>query len=52
MLNKLILLSYALPQFMVDYRVMEKQRDAVRVSGVCEQIKKHYPGKETAAIAS
>lgn len=45
-LGLLLLVTTDQYQFIVDYKVLEKQRDAAQVSGLCERIKKHYPGKE------
>ena len=45
-LGLLLLVTSDQYQFIVDYKVMEKQRDAAQVSSLCERIKKHYPGNE------
>jgi len=45
-LGHLLLITTDQYQFIVDYKVMEKQRDASQVSSLCERIKKHYPGNE------
>ena len=45
-LGLLLLVTTDQYQFIVDYKLLEKQRDAAQVSGLCERIKKHYPGKE------
>lgn len=42
-LGHLMLVTSDQYQFIVDYKVMEKQRDAPQVSDLCERIKKHYP---------
>jgi IS5 family transposase len=44
-LGLLLLVTTDQYQFIVDYKVMEKQRDAAQVSGLCERIKRHYPGE-------
>jgi len=33
-------------QFIVDYKVMEKQRDAAQIGGLCKRIKENLPGKK------
>ncbi|MCY7292396.1 MAG: ISNCY family transposase, partial [Ferruginibacter sp.] len=45
-LGHLLLITTDQYQFIVDYKVMEKQRDASQVSSLCERIKKHYPGNK------
>ena len=45
-LGHLILITTDQYQFIVDYKVMEKQRDASQVSGLCERVKKNFPGKK------
>lgn len=45
-LGHLLLITTDKHQFIVDYKVMEKQRDASQVSGLCERIKKNFPGKK------
>jgi transposase, IS5 family len=45
-LGHLILISTDQYQFIVDYNVMEKQRDASQVSALCDRIKKNFPGKK------
>lgn len=45
-LGHLLLVTSDQYQFIVDYKVMEKQRDASQVSGLCERIKKHYPDEK------
>ncbi len=42
-LGLLLLVTTDQYQFIVDYKVMEKQRDAAQVGGLCERIKKNYP---------
>lgn len=44
-LGHLLLITTDQHQFIVDYKVMENQRDASQVVGLCERIKKCYPGK-------
>ncbi len=43
-LGLLLLVTTDQYQFIVDYKVMEKQRDAAQVGGLCERIKKNYSG--------
>jgi IS5 family transposase len=45
-LGHLILISTDQYQFIVDYNIMEKQRDASQVSALCDRIKKNFPGKK------
>jgi IS5 family transposase len=45
-LGHLLLVTSDQYQFIVDYKVLEKQRDASQVSDLCERIKKHYPDKK------
>ncbi len=45
-LGHLLLITSDQYQFIVDYKVMEKQRDASQVSDLCERIKKHYPDEK------
>ncbi len=45
-LGHLLLVTSDQYQFIVDYKVMEKQRDPSQVSDLCERIKKHYPAKK------
>jgi len=45
-LGHLILISTDQYQFIVDYNVMEKQRDASQVSALCDRIKKNFPDKK------
>jgi transposase, IS5 family len=45
-LGHLVLITTDQYQFIVDYKVMEKQRDAGQVSGLCERVKKNFPGKK------
>jgi hypothetical protein len=42
-LGHLLLVTFNQYQFIVDYKVMEKQRDASQVSVLWERIKKYYP---------
>ena len=42
-LGHLLLITSDQYQFIVDYKVLEKQRDPSQVSGLCERIKKNYP---------
>lgn len=43
-LGHLILITTDQYQFIVDYQVMEKQKDASQVNSLCERIKKNLPG--------
>ena len=45
-LGHLILITTDQYQFIVDYKVMDKQRDSSQVSGLCKRIKKNFPGKK------
>jgi IS5 family transposase len=45
-LGHLILITTDQYQFIIDYKVMEKQKDASQVSSLCERIKKNFPGKK------
>lgn len=45
-LGHLLLVTSDQYQFIMDYKVMEKQRDASQVSGLCERIKKYYPDEK------
>lgn len=45
-LGHLLLITTDQYQFIVDFKVMEKQRDASQVSDLCERIKKNFPGKK------
>ncbi|MDQ2782172.1 MAG: ISNCY family transposase [Actinomycetota bacterium] len=45
-LGHLLLVTSDQYQFIVDYKVMEKQRDASQVSDLCERMKKHYPDEK------
>ncbi|MBA3675658.1 MAG: ISNCY family transposase [Chitinophagaceae bacterium] len=45
-LGHLLLITTDQYQFIVDYKVMEKQKDAAQVSGLCERIKNNFPGKK------
>lgn len=42
-LGHLLLITTDQYQFIIDYKVLEKQRDPSQVAGVCERIKKCYP---------
>ena len=44
-LGHLLLITSDQYHFIVDYKVMEKQRDATQINSLCERIKKHYPEK-------
>ncbi len=44
-LGHLLLITTDQYQFIVDYKVMENQRDASQVSGLCERIKRNFAGK-------
>ncbi|MGH2612375.1 MAG: ISNCY family transposase [Rhabdochlamydiaceae bacterium] len=45
-LGHLLLITSDQYHFIVDYKVMEKQRDASQVSNLCERIKKCYPDEK------
>lgn len=45
-LGHLLLITTDQYQFIVDYKVMENQRDASQVSGLCERIKRNFAGKK------
>ena len=45
-LGHLVLVTTDQYQFIIDYKVMGKQRDAGQVNGLCERVKKNFPGKE------
>ena len=45
-LGHLLLITTNQYQFIVDYKVMENQRDASQVSGLCERIKSNFAGKK------
>ena len=45
-LGHLLLITTDKHQFIVDYKVMDQQRDASQVEGLCERIKKNFPGKK------
>ena len=45
-LGHLLLITTDQYQFIVDYKVMEKQKDPSQVSSLCERIKKNFPGKK------
>lgn len=45
-LGHLVLITTDQYQFIVDYKVMEKQKDAQQVSELCERIKKNFRGKK------
>ncbi len=45
-LGHLVLITTDEYQFIVDYKVMEKQKDAKQVSDLCERIKKNFAGSK------
>ena len=45
-LGHLLLITTDQYQFIIDYKVMENQRDAAQVSGLCERIKNNFTGKK------
>jgi hypothetical protein len=45
-LGHLLLITTDQYQFIIDYKVMENQRDASQVSGLCERIKRNFAGKK------
>jgi transposase, IS5 family len=45
-LGHLLLITTDQHQFIVDYKVMEKQKDPSQVNSLCERIKKTFPGKK------
>jgi IS5 family transposase len=45
-LGHLLLITTDQYPFIVDHKVMEKQKDASQVSNLCERIKKNFPGKK------
>ena len=45
-LGHLVLVTTDQYQFIVDYKVMEKQKDAKQVSELCKRIKKNFGGKK------
>ena len=45
-LGHLLLITTDQYQFIVDYKVMENQRDASQVSDLCKRIKNNFPGKK------
>jgi transposase, IS5 family len=45
-LGHLLLITTNQYQFIVDYKVMENQRDAAQISGLCERIKRNFAGKK------
>jgi len=45
-LGHLLLITTDQYQFIVDYKIMEKQKDASQVSDLCERIKRNFPGKK------
>ena len=45
-LGHLVLITTDQYQFIADYKVMEKQKDAKQISDLCERIKKNYGGKK------
>jgi transposase, IS5 family len=46
-LGHLLLITTDQYQFIVDYKVMENQRDAAQVSSLCGRIRKNFAGKKT-----
>ena len=45
-LGHLLLITTDQYQFIVDYKVMEKQKDPSQVNSLCERIKRNFPGKK------
>ncbi len=45
-LGHLVLITTDQYQFIIDYKVMEKQKDAKQVSSLCERIKKNFGGRK------
>ena len=45
-LGHLLLITTDQHQFIADYKVMEKQKDAKQVSDLCERIKKNFTGRK------
>ncbi|MEJ7684790.1 MAG: hypothetical protein WKG06_44490 [Segetibacter sp.] len=45
-LGHLVLITTDQHQFIVDYKVMEKQKDAKQISDLCERIKKNFDGSK------
>lgn len=45
-LGHLVLITTDQYQFIVDYKVMEKQKDAKQVSELCDRIKKNFAGRK------
>ena len=45
-LGHLLLITTDQYEFIVDYKVMEKQKDVSQVSSLCERIKNNFPGKK------
>jgi hypothetical protein len=45
-LGHLVLITTDQHQFIVDYKIMEKQKDAKQVSDLCERIKKNFGGSK------
>ena len=45
-LGHLVLITTDQYQFIVDYKVMEKQRDAAQVGGLCKRVKENFPGSK------
>ena len=43
-LGHLVLITTDQYQFIVDYKIMEKQKDAKQVADLCERIKKNFAG--------
>ncbi len=45
-LGHLLLITTDQYHFIVDYKIMEQQRDTAQVSGLCDRIKKHFADKK------
>lgn len=45
-LGHLLLITTDKHQFIVDYKIMEKQKDASQISSLCERLKRHFPGEK------
>ena len=45
-LGHLVLITTDQYQFIVDYQIMEKQKDPSQVKGICQRIKKNFPDKK------
>jgi transposase, IS5 family len=44
-LGHLLLITTDEHHFIVDYKIMQKEKDARQVSGLCERLKENFPGK-------